>query len=157
MTNLTKTYKFVYWNNVGYYNRDLRSDFTFGSRMPSNMTCKYNVYEWFNKCDDWTMRKWFTDSKVRRVKSKIFLSRDMPANEANITLAFVKYFTYELNKCRRRLTYVNKHPEQFKNSGHSAASYKLAVKHNRENLQIWKQRYQTLKDQGVYTYLELMK
>jgi hypothetical protein len=35
--------------------------------------------------------------------------------------------------------------------------YRVAIKHRKENLKIWKERYQELKDRGVYTYIELIK
>jgi len=172
MKNLTKTYKFIYMNNYSYHNRDNRSDYVFANREPKGYGNKWNVYNFFHWFDDMTMRKQFTDKKVRRIKNREdFLSSDMPANEANITLAFVKKFTYELNQLRRRLTYLNK---QFKIAQtdtvkyphgvnpmnynvYNPDHYRTQIKHTKENLAIWRQKYQKLKDQGMYTYLELIR
>ena len=121
MRNLTKTYKFVYW----YYSSNMTDKvdsnvMTYGNRMPANMNQKYCVYNFFYNTDDRTMRSWFTDRATRRINTKQFLSRDMPANEANIVRAFVQYYTKKYNQSRRRLTYVNKHPDKFQHTGHNA-------------------------------------
>lgn len=169
MKNVNKTYKFIYMTNYGWNRRDERSDFVFGNRCPVGYGNKFDMSLFFYNSDDRSMRENFTDKKTRRINRQSFLTG--PANEANITLAMVKKFTYDLNQSRRRLTYLNK---EFKlaetdkvkyphgvNPGHynvfNPDYYRKSIKHAKENLAIWKAKYQALKDQGVYTYLELMK
>lgn len=171
MKNLSKTYKFIYMNNYGMHNQHVRSDYVFANREPKGYGNKWDVYNYFSFTDDFTMRKNFTDKKIRRINRDDFLQRNMPANEANITLAFVKKLTHEYNMYRRRLTYLNK---QFKIAETDTVKYPhgvnpmnynvynpkfiaMRIKHTKENLAIWKAKYESLKEQGVYTYLELMK
>ncbi len=170
MKNITKTYKFIYMTNYGYHNQDKRTDYVFGNRKPDGYGNKFDVYNFFHYFDDMTMRKQFTDKKVRRIRNREdFLTG--PANEANITLAFVKKLTFDLNQLRRRLTYLNKqfkialtdtvkYPHGVNPMNYNVYNpdyYRTQIKHTKENLAIWKAKYQSLKDQGVYTYLELMK
>jgi|688.fasta_scaffold163205_1 hypothetical protein len=169
MKNLSKTYKFIYMNNYGTHNQHKRSDFVFANREPKGYGNRWDVYNFFHHFDDRTMRDQFTDKKTRKTNCEDFLSG--PATEAAITLAFVKKLTFELNQYRRRLTYLNK---QFKiaetdtvkyphgvNPMHynvyNPNFYRMQIKHTKENLAIWKAKYESLKEQGVYTYLELMK
>lgn len=169
MKNVTKTYKFIYMNNYGTHNQYLRSDFVFANREPKGYGNKWDVYSFFHYFDDTTMREQFTDKKIRKTNREDFLVG--PATEAAITLAFVKKLTFDLNQMRRRLTYLNKlykiaetdkvrfphgvNPMNY--NVYNPKFYSMQIKHDKENLAIWKAKYQALKDQGVYTYLELMK
>jgi hypothetical protein len=162
MKNVTKTYKFIYMRN--WSNMDVPTQYVFANRQPKGYSNKWEVSNFFHRVDDFTMRKYFTDKKIRRKRNfaNDYLNPNMPANEANITQAFVKYFTYELNVCRRRLTYLNKHADaaDFNPMGYNVYNpnyYRKMIKHHKHNLAIWKAKYQALKDQGVYTYLELIK
>lgn len=170
MKNLTKTYKFLYISKHHYGSYDRRHDFVIGNRMPSYGSWnKWNVNDFLYRVADNTMRKHFSNGKVRKIKSKQYLNG--PATEANITKALVQHFTYELNQCRRRLTYLNKEFEIAKTDkvkyphGVNPMNYNVynpdffraTIKHHKENLKIWRAKYNALKDQGVYTYLELMK
>jgi hypothetical protein len=171
MKNLTtKTYKFIYFSDVSRYDpldKKQRRDYTFGNRMPSTHTNKWTVHGFFRNFDDFTTRKHFSNKPIRRIKREDFLPRNVPANEANITLAFVKKFTYELNDYRRKLTFLNKemkdtvkYPNGMNPMTYNVFNpeyYRVAIKHSKENLKIWKERYQELKDRGVYTYIELIK
>lgn len=148
---------------------DKRSDYVFANRKPKGYGNKWDVYNFFHFFDDSYMREQFTDKKIRRIQREDFLSG--PATEAAITLAFVKKLTYELNQYRRRLTYLNKlfkiaetdevrfphgvNPMNY--NVYNPKFHSMRIKHTKENLAIWRAKYQALKDQGVYTYLELMK
>jgi hypothetical protein len=139
---------------------DTPTEYVFANRQPDGFSNKWHVSNFFHRVDDVTMRKYFTDKKIRRIRNREdFLTG--PANEANITLAFVKYFTYELNVCRRRLTYLNKHAAaDFNPIGYNVYNpnyYRKMIKQYKHNLAIWRAKYQKLKDEGVYTYLELIK
>lgn len=174
MPNLTKTYKFVYFTNYDRYasfDKKARTEYTFGNRMPEGFNSKYNVYEFFQFNDDFTTRKYFQNTKPRKIEREDFLPKNLPANEAEITLAFVKLFTYRLNRNRRKLTYLNKdsvraktdkvnYPHGFNPMNYNVFNpdyYRVQIKHDKANLAIWKARYEELKNCGVYTYLELMK
>jgi len=146
-----------YWRDM-----DVPTEYVFANRQPVGFDNRWEVSNFFDRSDDFTMRKYFTDKKIRRIRNKEYLIPDMPANEANITQAFVKYFTYELNRCRRRLTYLNKHTDaaDFNPMGYNVYNpnyYRKMIRQYKHNLIVWKARYKALKDQGVYTYLELMK
>lgn len=170
MKNVSKTYKFIYIRDVSRFatvDKMQRLDYTFGNRMPDTHRNKWDVYNLFHRFDDRTMRKHFTDKPTRKINTKDFLPKSVPATEAAITLAFVKYFTYQLNQCRRKLTYLNKeiklvdkYPNGFNPMNYNVYNpdyYRVMIKHTKENLAIWKAKYQELKDSGVYTYLELVK
>jgi hypothetical protein len=156
-------------NNYGFSNQYKRSDYVFANREPKGFGNKWDVYSFFSNSDDRTMRKNFTDKETRRIVREDFLTG--PATEAAITLAFVKKLTFELNQYRRRLTYLNK---QFKIAEtdkvkyphgvnpmnynvYNPNHYRTQIKNTKENLAIWKAKYESLKEQGVYTYLELIK
>lgn len=172
MTNLTKTYKFIYFRNANKYcslDQYVRTDYTFGNRMPKTHTNKLDVYKFFHHFDDRTTRKNFTDKPTRKIVREDFLTG--PATEAAITLAFVKKFTFQLNDCRRKLTYLNKefklaetdkikYPHGVNPMNYNVFNpqyYRVMIKHHKANLAIWRAKYNQLKEQGVYTYLELMK
>lgn len=168
MKNLSKTYKFVYIRDTNRYcpvDQMQRMDYTFGNRMPDTHRNKWDVYNFFHRFDDRTTRKNFTNKETRKTNPEDFLKG--PATEAAITLAFVKYFTYQLNQYRRKLTYLNKeiklvdkYPNGMNPMNYNAYNpdyYRVMIKHTKENLSIWKAKYQELKDRGVYTYLELVK
>ena len=162
MKSVTKTYKFIYTDAPRYAwqikDRE-RINYTFGNRMPDGYDNKIDVYRFFYHVDDFTMRKHFTNKTPRRGKDIEFLPSNVPANEANITLAFVKYFTHQLNTCRRKLTFLNKNPNECETlyNAYNPAYYSAVIREHKANLAIWKARYEVLKAQGVYTYMELMK
>jgi hypothetical protein len=155
--------------NYGLHNQHVRTDYVFGNRQPDGYGNKFDISLFFTNSDDFTMRKYFSDKPIRRQKRDNFLQG--PANEANITLAFVKKFTFDLNNMRRRLTYLNKqfkiaetdkikYPHGVNPMNYNVYNpdyYRRQIKHTKENLAIWKAKYESLKEQGVYTYLELIK
>lgn len=174
MSNLSKTYKFIYFTNYNQYaalDKKQRTEYTFGNRKPKGFHRKYDVYSFFERNDDRTMRNHLQERKTRKINCVNFLPKNLPANEANITFAFVKMFTFRLNDCRRKLTYLTKQaklaetdkinfPHGFNPMNYNVYNpeyYRTEIKHAKENLKIWKAKYQQLKDQGVYTYLELTK
>lgn len=162
MQSVNKTYKFIY-NDAPRYAWQIserqRINYTFGNRMPDGYRNKSDVYNFFYHVDDFIMRKHFSNKNVRRAKDIEFLPRNLAANEANITLAFVKYFTHQLNSCRRKLTFLNKNPNECdtRYNAYNPAYYSDVIREHKANLAIWKARYEVLKSQGVYTYLELVK
>lgn len=114
------------------------------------------------------VRNFFRNTKSDYTGNKDFLGRNEPATEANLTRAMVRKLkailkNEVLDLKQRKLAlanYVHAGPgyvDMTQTMIHAIAKTENYVTSTRKQLKIWQAKYQVLKDQGVYTYLELSK
>jgi len=152
---VTKNYKFVYVHNR------VKNDYTDASMMRE-------VYTFGNRCSDMFVTKYRCEEFFQDIVGHKFYN-DLPAfTEATITKLMCKHFDNCVKERTKVLKdtqieaneYVWKGPgfvnatEHYKHVILRVSNQIKAYKHQRK---LWKQRYNYLASQGVYTFAELMK
>lgn len=154
---ISKTYKFMYVDERGN-----DKVYFFANKAPKGLNC--NAGYFYSNCYRHNIYDFFYKGHHMH-----FLPRNQPANEANITKAMVAKLKFDISKQRKDLTerkndlanYIankdNDNVWAIKSCERSIDNIQQYLDELKRTLKIWKARYQVLKDQGVYTYLELTK
>lgn len=159
---VTKEYKFIY-RSCGYAG-DLDAgminwNYTFGNRRPEG-------YDMF--CEKFRLPGFFKDNTDLPHIQKNNLNKIIPMTEANITMLMVKHWRYVIserlaakrNRQKELTEYVWKGPgyvDMKSTYEYSLIRIDNQIKAYRRQLKIWRDKYNLLKKQGVYTYMELIK
>jgi len=165
---VTKEYKFVLFDlsecpESGYNTYDTtNAQYIFANKAPKYFGTRLHAGHKHR------VRDFFRNKKSDYTGNKDFLGRDESATEANLTKAMLlklkamlKENVADLKQRKLELAnYVHAGPgyvDMTHTMINAIANLENYVAGTRKRVKIWQAKYQVLKDQGVYTYLELAK
>lgn len=164
--NITKEYKFIVLDysqcfKIGQDDWDTEKlEYRFVNKSP-----KYSLSSILHPGQKFKVRSYFSNS-LRG--SKPFLKDDEPANEGYLTKALVEKIKSEIAEDAKILKGLKEQLRTYAWAGkgfvdmtmtykHSIERVERRLKNQRGHLRIWKKKYETLRDTGIYTYLELLR
>jgi len=140
------------------YNKRIK--FIYASSVTNAFGCNafWNVTHGNKAPNSWCQR-WHVVDLLRSFhvyhtgRSYDFIPHNEP-NEAEVIRGLYLYLRWQYNHARNILTWHNKRENYFKSDNDQI---RLIVAQARKSMMLYKKQYEQLRDQGVYTYLELMK
>lgn len=140
------------------YNKRIK--FIYASSVTNAFTCNafWNVTHG-NKAPNRWCQRWDIDTLLRNFhvyrtgRTYNFITHNQP-NEAEVIRGLYLFLRYQYNHARNVLTKHNKQAICFKPDHDNLVAI---VKQARKAMMLYKKQYEQLRDEGVYTYMELIK
>jgi hypothetical protein len=148
MKNLAKTYKFIYFNTTIHWGPcHAHMKPVFANKRPSHLN------RWVQKS---SVKNFFYNYRLRKGRYTnvgSYLNADK-ATAPEIIRAMYFKFRHDYNHNRRFLTEFKKQGKRYTND---LDAIRCIVSLNRKNMLEFKKQYEQLRDEGAYTYLELIR